>query len=123
MTANHSNSNANQKKEDKQQHFDLCRHHSSLDFDFFDVNHSSTSGSPKKKDPAYMKLLGPDDKLLSQECERRITNGLCLLCGQKDHMADNCPKRTKPSNPDPTAARAANTITPPATGSITEITE
>jgi hypothetical protein len=83
----------------------------------------ATSGSSKKKDPAYKKLLGPDGKLLPQERERRITNGLCLLCGQKGHMADDCPKRTKPSNPAPTAARATITITPPATGSITEITE
>jgi hypothetical protein len=83
----------------------------------------ATSGTNKKKDPAYKKLLGPDGKLLPQERERRIANGLCLLCGQKGHMAEECPKRTKQPSSTPTLARATITVSPPAptTASITEV--
>ena len=75
-------------------------------------NSKTTSGSGKKKDPAYKKLLGPDGKLLPEERERRISNGLCLLCGQKGHLADECPKRRKQDNSSSTVARATITVTP-----------
>jgi hypothetical protein len=74
----------------------------------------SQSGSTKKKDPPYKKYLGADGKLLPEERDRRIANGLCLLCGQKGHMANDCLKRTKQDSSTPTLARATITISPPA---------
>ena len=74
-----------------------------------------TSGSTKKKDTAYKKLLGPDGKLLPEERERRIKNGLCLICGLKGHMADACQKRRKQDDSGSTLARATITVAPSTT--------
>ena len=80
----------------------------------FPANSSKFSGPNKKKDPEYKKDLGPDGKLLPKEREHRIKNNLCLLCGQADHMINECPRRRKPeaSTPVPTLARATITVSP-----------
>jgi hypothetical protein len=81
---------------------------------------SSTNDSSKSNEPAYKKLLGADGKLLPKERERRIANGLCMLCGQKGHIATDCSKRKQPSS-GTTLAKATISIVPPtatpATGS------
>lgn len=60
----------------------------------------AASGSSRK--PDLSKVLGEDGKLLPEEKERRKKNGLCIICGSKDHMADRCPSRK-----DNTHGRAA----------------
>jgi hypothetical protein len=50
------------------------------------------SNPPNTVEPAYKKHLGPDSKLLPKERERCLANGLCMLCGQKGHMAADCLK-------------------------------
>ena len=37
-------------------------------------------------------VLGKDGKLLPEEKQRQIDNGLCLICAEKGHMAQDCPK-------------------------------
>ena len=36
--------------------------------------------------------LGPDSKLTSKEKQHRIDKGICLVCGDRGHMAKECPK-------------------------------
>lgn len=75
---------------------------------------SKSSNSANTSEPTYKKLLGPDGKLLPKERERRIANGLCLLCGQKGHNSDDCPKRRKREQPSSSLARATITLASPA---------
>lgn len=50
---------------------------------------------PPKPKPSH---LGPDGRLTATERQRRMDNGLCLICAQKGHMASECPSaRYKPS--------------------------
>jgi Zinc knuckle len=67
---------------------------------------------PNTVEPAYKKHLGPDSKLLPKECERCLANGLCMLCGQKGHMAVDCPKR-KQGTTKASLAKATITISAP----------
>lgn len=76
-------------------------------------NQSAATGSGSSE-PAYKKLLGSNGKLLPKERERRIANNLCLLCGQKGHNSDSCPKKKKSDQPTSSLARATITLTPPA---------
>jgi len=80
-------------------------------------NDSSKSNTSNTAEPAYKKLLGTDGKLLPKERERRIANGLCMLCGQKGHIATDCPKKQTPSSGS-TVAKATITVSPPTNTSI-----
>ena len=42
--------------------------------------------------PDLSSKLGKDGKLLPEECQRRIDQGLCLLCASKGHMIKDCPR-------------------------------
>ena len=54
--------------------------------------------------------LGKDGKLLPEERQRRIDQGLCLLCGQKGHLVKECPKATSNmSNSSNSKGRSAKT--------------
>ena len=55
------------------------------------LNNNST---PQEKTSYLSSKLGKDSKLLPEECQRRIDQGLCLLCGTKGHMVKDCPKAT-----------------------------
>ena len=49
-----------------------------------------TTGNP----PAYRPRpnhIGPDGRLTAAERQRRMDNGLCLICAQRGHMAADCP--------------------------------
>ena len=63
---------------------------------------ATPSDASKPKGPDLSKILGPDGKLLPAEKERRRKNNLCLICGSKDHHAEQCPSRR-----ERTPARAA----------------
>ena len=66
-------------------------------------NSSSRSGNPsgsdskfkshkeKSKDSSNPKV-GKNGKLTTDEWERRLKEGLCLYCGEKGHVAQDCPK-------------------------------
>ena len=69
---------------------------------------NDTSSSNK---PAYADKLGKDGKLTPAERLRRITNKLCLFCGQSGHMVDSCPKKADKK------ARAAQVSTSDSTDS------
>ena len=49
---------------------------------------------PQEKTSSLSSKLGKDGKLLPKERQRRINQGLCLLCGAKGHMVKDCPKTT-----------------------------
>ncbi|KIK15996.1 hypothetical protein PISMIDRAFT_16095 [Pisolithus microcarpus 441] len=61
---------------------------------------SDAKGKSKSKDnqkPNAVKsdivhLLGKDSKLNAAECQRHLTNNLCLFCGEGGHSAKDCPK-------------------------------
>jgi hypothetical protein len=58
---------------------------------------------PSKPRPSH---LGPDGRLTASERQRRMDNGLCLICAQKGHMAAECPSaRYKPSGTPGTPPR------------------
>ena len=68
--------------------------------------------------------LGPDGHLTPAECQRRMSLGLCMHCGQSGHLARNCPKQNpRPANTvegraiyleqeteDPELAKKANAV-------------
>src|SRR3984885_13225953 len=53
-------------------------------------NKSNTKNS-KEKPKDYTKV-GKNGKLTNEERERRMREGLCLYCGEKGHVAHDCPK-------------------------------
>jgi len=69
---------------------------------------SSTSASHSQPRPEH---IGPDGKLTATERQRRIDNGLCLICGKTGHMAKDCSKAKNKSSGSTqnTKARAAKT--------------
>ena len=79
--------------------------------------HSNNSGSnnaannsAKNSTDTTIKL-GKDGKLLPEECQCRINQGLCLLCRQKGHLVKECPKATpNTSNSSKSKGQAAKTL-------------
>ena len=63
-------------------------------------NNSGTNNAttPAKTTTDTSLKLGKDGKLLPEERQRRIDQGLCLLCGQKGHLVKECPKATSTSS-------------------------
>ena len=55
------------------------------------LNDNST---PQEKTSSLFSKLKKDGKLLPEERQRRIDQGLCLLCDAKGHMVKDCPKAT-----------------------------
>jgi len=55
-----------------------------------DSGSSSSKSGNNSNDPP--KHLGPDGKLTATERDRRIKEGLCLVCGNRVHMAKDCSK-------------------------------
>jgi hypothetical protein len=62
----------------------------------------------------WAKMLGSDGKLLPAEKARRIAENLCLLCGEKGHRSDACPKK-KSASGRAASTSAAATAPPDAT--------
>ena len=61
-------------------------------------NNNSSSSKPSKgpsKDKPKNSIsnkLGKNGKLTGDERDRRMKGGLCLYCGEKGHVAHDCPK-------------------------------
>ena len=61
-------------------------------------NNNSSSSKPSKgpsKDKPKNSIsdkLGKNGKLTGDERDRRMKEGLCLYCGEKGHVAHDCPK-------------------------------
>ena len=55
---------------------------------------SNDNLTPQEKTSSLSSKLGKDGKLLPEERQRHIDQGLCLLCGSKGHMVKDCPKAT-----------------------------
>ena len=55
---------------------------------------SNNNSTPQEKTSSLSSKLGKDGKLLPEERQRRIDQGLCFLCGAKGHMVKDCPKAT-----------------------------
>jgi hypothetical protein len=55
--------------------------------------------------------IGPDGRLTATERQRRMDNGLCLICAQRGHMASECPSARYRLNGAPGAS--GTTGTPP----------
>lgn len=76
-------------------------------------SHSHSSGgsshrsASKSSTPSYADKLGKDGKLTSEERSRRLSEGLCLFCGNSGHVAKDCPKSSSRS----AKARSASATT------------
>ena len=53
---------------------------------------NNNKSSWKKDKPKDSTKLGKNGRLTTEERERRIKEGLCLYCGEKGHVAQDCPK-------------------------------
>src|SRR3979490_3433823 len=73
-------------------------------------NNNNQKSSNNAKTPDLSSKLGKDGKLLPEERQRCIDQGLCLLCGSKGHMVKECPKSklTNSSNPEACAAKTSS---------------
>ena len=70
---------------------------------------SSTKGSSSSTSaPDLSNVLGKDGKLTPAKQSRRISNSLCLFCGDAGHNAKDCPKSASCA----AKARAAQVTTP-----------
>ena len=53
---------------------------------------NDNKSSWKKDKPKDSTKLGKNGKLTTKEWECHIKKGLCLYCGEKGHIAQDCPK-------------------------------
>ena len=53
---------------------------------------NNNKSSWKKDKPKDSIKLGKNGRLTTEEWERHIKEGLCLYCGEKGHIAQDCPK-------------------------------
>jgi Retrotransposon gag protein len=63
-----------------------------------DSGTNNTADKPTKTLTDTLVKLRKDGKLLPEERQRWIDQGLCLLCGQKGHRVKDCPKATQNSS-------------------------
>src|SRR3979490_3120530 len=73
-------------------------------------NNGNQKSSNNAKPPDLSSQLRKDGKLLPEERQRCINQGLCLLYGSKGHMVKECPKSklTNSSNPKACAAKTSS---------------
>ena len=57
-------------------------------------NNNNKKGNSSSTPDSISSKLGKDGKLLPEECQRRLKQGLCLFCGLAGHSAKECPKST-----------------------------
>ncbi|KAF8531738.1 hypothetical protein JB92DRAFT_3104688 [Gautieria morchelliformis] len=81
---------------------------------------SNNNSSNNKSQPDISSKLGKDGKLLPEERQRRVDQGLCLLCGTKGHIVKDCPKN-KSTNGSGSKGQAAKTPNEGTSASITEV--
>jgi Zinc knuckle len=93
-STNQGSNNSNSRKKKKSRHLN-------------DSGANNTTNKPAKTSTDTLVKLGKDGKLLPKEHQRRIDQGLCLLCGQKGHLVKDCPKATQ--NSSNSKGRAAKT--------------
>ena len=56
------------------------------------VSSNDNKSSWKKDKPKDSTKLGKNSRLTTEEREHCIKEGLCLYCGEKGHVAQDCPK-------------------------------
>ena len=76
------------------------------------INNSGKNNAGKKNKNSntsenLSSKLGPDGKLTPEEKQCWIDKGLCLVCGQRGHMAKECPKAKNTSSSSTAKGRAA----------------
>ena len=81
-SSNNTNNNNNSKSADSSCLENLPKSASSND----------NKSSWKKDKPKDSTKLGKNGRLTTKEQERRIKEGLCLYCGEKGHVAQDCTK-------------------------------
>ena len=62
------------------------------------TNRTPTKGKAKGKAPAKRKPAQKNQKPTKAEMDRRKAEGACFYCGEKGHMANECPKKKVKSN-------------------------
>ena len=62
------------------------------------TNRTPAKGKEKGKAPAKRKLAQKNQKSTNAEMDRRNVEGACFYCGEKGHMANECPKKRVKSN-------------------------
>ena len=70
--------------------------------------------TPQEKTSYLSSKLGKDGKLLPEECQCHINQGLCLLCGAKGHMVKDCPKATNSGSSKARSTKTSDSTLAPA---------
>ena len=85
---NNSNNNSNSNNQSKSQSSSNNGNSASSG------SNAGNKGSSSKDKPknSISDKLGKNGKLVGEERERRLKEGLCLYCGEKGHIAHDCPK-------------------------------
>lgn len=118
-----SNSSSGNTRDTSGRSRDNSRNNSSNNNNSGSSSSASSGNSRSSSDPKpYAKHLGKDGKLKPEVREHRIKNNLCMICGDKNHFADKCPKKatkaraakTTPAKTDATPAPSEASSAPPA---------
>ena len=73
-----------------------------------DASNKPNTKNSKDNKKDYTKV-GKNGKLTSEERERRMKEGLCLYCGEKGHVAHDCPKSKAAKGRAATVASSGST--------------
>jgi Ty3 transposon capsid-like protein/Zinc knuckle len=82
--SSHSNSNSNSNSSSTPKHNNSSRSEN--------PSNSDAKSKTSKDKPKDSSKVGKNGKLTTEERERRMKEGLCLYCGEKGHVAHDCPK-------------------------------
>ena len=63
-----------------------------------EANADSAHTNHSASHPCGQKRPTPKGPISQQEKSRRITEGLCLYCGESGHLRVDCPKKPKPES-------------------------
>ena len=70
---------------------------------------NNSNSSRKSSNNEIAAFLGPDGRLLPEERERRIKEGLCLICAKKGHLSKTCPSRKPAQSAEKAKGRGTST--------------
>ena len=92
--ANNSSSSSSKPKDEKSKGSSSSASTSGSSGNGGNNNNNNKKGNSSSTPDSISSKLGKDGKLLPEERQRRLKQGLCLFCGLAGHSAKECPKST-----------------------------